>query len=129
MLRSTLTAAALSVTLALTAAGGAVAGSAKSGSFYGVNNHVVTGGASIVSYNGGHAVKLGSDFVLDGAPDPKVGFGSNGRYVDGTLIGKLTSNTGEQLFPIPAGMDISQFNEVHIWCEKFSVGLGVAPIN
>ncbi len=126
MIAKAFTAAALALTLAATAA---QAGPSRSGSFVGENNHVVTGGVSIVKYNGGKAVRLGPDFFLDGAPDPKVGFGSQGTYTDGTLIGPLSSNTGEQLFPIPAGMDVSGFDTIFIWCEKFSVSLGKAAIN
>lgn len=121
----TLAAATLALTLAATAAH---AGAGRTGSFTGENNHVVTGGVSIVDHNGGKAVRLGPDFFLDGAPDPKVGFGQGGNYVKGTLIGEVGSNTGEQLFPIPAGMNVSVFDTVFIWCEKFSVSLGKAAI-
>jgi len=125
MFAKILTAAALSLTLAATAV---QAGQARSGQFSGENNHVVTGGVSIVDHNGGKAVRLGPDFFLDGAPDPKVGFGQGGRYVDGTLIGKVTSNTGAQLFPIPAGMSVAAFDTIFIWCERFSVSLGKAAL-
>lgn len=117
----------LAASLALSATA-SHAGSKRMGSFIGASNHITTGGVSIVKTQNGLAVKLESDFSLDGAPDPKIGFGVDGRYVDGTLIGVLASNTGEQLYPIPAGMDVSQFNEVYIWCEKFSVPLGVAEL-
>jgi len=125
MFAKMITAATLALTLA---AATAHAGAARTGSFVGENNHVVTGGVSIVDHNGGKAVRLGPDFFLDGAPDPKVGFGQGGSYIDGTLIGKVGSNTGEQLFPIPAGMSVSDFDTVFIWCEKFSVSLGKAAI-
>jgi len=124
-LTATLGAAALAVTLTTAIA---QAGSARTGTFVGENRHTVTGGVSIVDHDGGKAVRLGPDFFLDGAPDPKVGFGSGGTYTDGTLIGKVGSNTGEQLFPIPAGMDVSGFDTVFIWCERFSVSLGKATI-
>lgn len=125
MFARTLTAAALALALAVPAA---QAGAARTGSFTGENNHIVTGGVSIVDHDGGKAVRLGPDFYLDGAPDPKVGFGKGGRYTEGTLIGAVGSNTGEQLFPVPAGMDVSGFDTVFIWCERFSVSLGKASI-
>ncbi len=126
MFARTLTVAAFALTLAATVV---QAGEGRKGSFSGENNHVVTGGVSIVEYNGGKAVRLGPDFFLDGAPDPKVGFGQGGRYVDGSLIGLVRSNTGEQFFPIPAGMNVSNFDTVYIWCERFSVSLGKAALN
>lgn len=125
MIARTLTAALLAVTLATAAA---QAGQKSRGSFVGENNHTVSGGVAIVPHEGWFAVKLGPDFFLDGAPDPKVGFGQGGNYVKGTLIGALQSNTGAQLFPIPAGMDVSDFDTVFIWCEKFSVSLGKAAL-
>ncbi len=125
MFNRTLTAALLAFALATTAA---QAGAGKTGTFTGENRHTVSGGVSIIPHNGGFAVRLESDFYLDGAPDPKVGFGKGGRYVDDTLIGLLKANTGKQIFPIPASMDISGFDTIFIWCEKFSVSLGKAAL-
>lgn len=127
MFRKSIAFTALAASLAL-ASTASFAGTKRMGSFTGASNHVTSGGVAIVKTAQGLAVKLGPDFFLDGAPDPKVGFGANGSYVDGTLIGELASTKGEQLYPIPAGMDVSQFNEIYIWCEKFSVPLGVAQL-
>ena len=129
MITRTLTAALLAVTLVVPfALTDAQAGQKSRGSFVGENNHTVSGGVAIVRHEDWFAVKLGRDFFLDGAPDPKVGFGQDGRFVDGTLIGALQANTGAQLFPIPAGMDVSDFDTIFIWCEKFSVSLGKATL-
>ncbi len=125
MIARTIAIAALAIALVATAA---QAATGRSGNFVGENAHTVSGGVSIVDYRGGKAVRLGPGFYLDGAPDPKVGFGQGGRYVDGTLIGALRANTGEQVFPIPAGMDVSAFDTVFIWCERFSVSLGKAAL-
>ncbi len=101
----------------------------RSGSFFGVSGKTTTGGVTVSQDSQGYIVTLASNFSFSGAPDPKIGFGSNGQYVDGTLIGLLKSNNGSQSFRVPAHIDINQFNEVHLWCEQYSVGLGVAPIN
>lgn len=100
----------------------------RSGSFYGVSGKTTTGGVTVSKDAQGYIVTLAPNFSFSGAPDPKIGFGSNGRYADGTLIGLLQSNNGSQSFRVPAHIDVNQFNEVHLWCEKFAVGLGVAPI-
>ena len=110
-------------------AGGAEAGSkvVASGSFVGASNHVTTGGVTILSTDSGTLAILESDFSLDGAPDPKLGFGKDG-YDTSTTFSKLASNKGLQVYLIPASVDPSKYNEFYIWCEKFSVPLGVAKL-
>ena len=100
----------------------------SSGEFAGINNHTVTGTVSIVKTDSGYEIVMGDDFVFDGAPDPKVALGKDGEYDPSTLIELLKSDTGAQSYVVPASIDVAQFNEVHIWCEKFSVGLAIAPL-
>ncbi len=98
------------------------------GSFVGASDHVTTGTVTVIKENDGYVVVLGSDFSLDGAPDPKVGFGTAGKYDIKSQLGHLNSNTGEQRYKIPADLNIESYDEIYIWCEKFSVPLGVAKI-
>ena len=105
----------------------AFAQSKRSGSFEGKSRHVTTGTATIEKTSDGYAVRLGPDFTFDGAPDPKVALGADG-YDPSTLMGLLRSNSGEQVYPVPAGIDASSYNEVWIWCERFNVPLGVAKV-
>lgn len=100
----------------------------KSGTFAGRSQHETSGSVSITGTAGNYTLALGTDFELDGAPDPVVGFGNNGSYEATTQIGALTSNTGEQSYSLPADFDPENINEVYIWCEEFSVPLGVASL-
>lgn len=103
---------------------------AATGSFAGENDHVTTGGVSIIkTANGGAVVILDTDFSLDGAPDPSVGFGNDGKFVSATDLGALTQNTGLQVFFVPASVDVDDFNEIYIWCEEFNVSLGKATLD
>ncbi|MEM7270944.1 MAG: DM13 domain-containing protein, partial [Pseudomonadota bacterium] len=97
------------------------------GGFKGDNNHVVTGNAVVSRVNGQWVVTLDDGFTLDGAPDPKVALG-NGKYVKGTILGELKSLKGSQSYVLPANLDIGDYNQVYIWCEKFSVSLGHADL-
>ncbi|MEL6268140.1 MAG: DM13 domain-containing protein [Pseudomonadota bacterium] len=97
------------------------------GSFVGKSDHVTTGHASVVFDEGKVLITLEDDFTFDGAPDPKVALG-NGGYDAGTLLGPLQSNAGAQAYPLKAGLDIGDYFEVWIWCEKFNVPLGVAEL-
>jgi len=102
---------------------------AAKGSFVGASNHITTGGVSIVkTANGGAVVILDSDFSLDGAPDPRVGFGKDGKFVDASDLGELTKKEGLQVYIVPPTVNVDDFNEVYIWCRKFAVPLGVASI-
>lgn len=103
-------------------------GHGRIGEFKGLSNHVTTGRAELVKSGKGGTVELLSDFTFDGAPDPKVALGKDGTYDPATLSGKLTSNTGASSYKLPAGIDPDDYNEVYIWCEKFNVPLGVAPL-
>lgn len=114
-------------TLALTGASFA-GGHGRIGTFTGTNNHVTTGRAELVKKGSGGSVNLLSDFTFDGAPDPKVALGKDGKYDPATLSGLLKSNTGASTYKLPAGIDPDDYNEVWIWCEKFNVSLGVAPL-
>ena len=101
----------------------------SSGEFTGMNDHIVSGKVSIVKTDAGYEIVMADDFLFDGAPDPKVALGKDGAYDPATQIEALKSDSGAQRYIVPASVDITQFNEVHIWCEKFSVGLAIAPLN
>ncbi len=98
-----------------------------SGEFRGKSGHAASGGVSVVKTATGAVVVLGPDFKFDGAPDPKLGFGKNG-YVKSTQFSILKSNSGKQTYEIPAAIDPADYTEVWVWCEKYSVPLGVATL-
>ena len=97
------------------------------GTFVGKSNHITTGGASIGRIGKQWVVILEDDFSFDGAPDPHVALGSNGYRKDASLA-LLSSNSGKQVYAIPANLDVADFNEIWIWCDKFTVPLGVAKL-
>lgn len=98
------------------------------GQFTGASDHVTSGGVSVVSTDDGIVVILSDDFFFDGAPDPHVAFGTGGTFDPASGLGLLESNTGGQVYEVPASMDISGYDEVYIWCVQYSVPLGVATL-
>jgi hypothetical protein len=80
----------------------------------------------IVSADGIRVV-LQPDFRFDGAPDPKLGFGGNG-YDKSSRFSALKSNGGEPAYRIPPSLDPAGYNEFWIWCQRYSVPLGVATL-
>lgn len=103
---------------------------AAHGTFTGASDHITTGGVQIVkTADGGAVVILDSDFSLDGAPDPRVGFGSDGTFVEASDLGELQNISGLQIYVVPPSINVDDFNEVYIWCLKFGVPLGVASLS
>lgn len=100
-----------------------------SGTFSGRTDHITTGSVSIVKNETGYQLVFADNFSLDGAPDPIVGFGNNGQFELDTKLGALTKKTGRQTYQLPADFSPAQFTEVYVYCEKFSVPLGVATLN
>jgi len=119
----------VAILLVLGATGAMAESTLTNGAFVGANKHITTGNVSIVrTASGGAVVILDNNFSLDGAPDPRVGLGRDGKYDNSTDLGKLVKVNGLQAYAVPAGVDVSKFNEVYIWCRKFNVSLGVASL-
>ncbi len=123
MLALALGAAVLAAPVAASAEGHVLA----SGEFRGKSGHAASGGVSVVKTATGIVVVLAPDFKFDGAPDPKLGFGKDG-YLKSTQFSALESNSGEQTYDIPATIDPADYTELWVWCEKYSVPLGVATL-
>lgn len=56
--------------------------------------------------------------------------GDWGSYDDGAHVrlGDLKATHGDQNYPIPADADLSTMRSVVIWCDRFNVAFGTAPI-
>ena len=113
----------LAVSIAAQAASRIVA----TGEFEGRSDHVVSGGVTVLKTDTGYVVVLEPDFSLDGAPDPKLGFGKNG-YKASAKFSERRSEKGVQAYSISASIDPEEYDEVWVWCEKFDVPLGVAHL-
>ena len=53
-----------------------------------------------------------------------------GAYDDGAHVnlGELKGNIGNQNYAIPSSVDLGSYRSVVIWCRRFTVGFGAAPI-
>ena len=68
----------------------------------------------------------GPDVHVTLSPAPSTGGDRDfATYLD---LGSIKGNHGEQNYAVPAGTDIGRYRSVVIWCKRFSVGFGVAPI-
>ena len=97
--------------------------------------HATTGKASLIKLPGGaHSVQFAALDTSDG-PDlyvylsPHPSSSSEKTFGQGfTSLGKLKGNRGDQVYEIPAGLDVSTIRSVVIWCQRFSAGFAVAPL-
>jgi hypothetical protein len=53
-------------------------------------------------------------FVAGGAP-----------FID---LGPIKGNQGNQVYDIPAGVDLAEYRSVSLWCVQFSVSFGAAQL-
>ncbi len=102
--------------------------------------HQTTGTARIVGNpDGSRRLELVNLATSDG-PDlrvwltaQKVVGGLAGAYVfdDGAYLDldRLKGNRGDQVYEIPTPVDLSQYRSVSIWCRRFSVSFGAAPLD
>ncbi len=98
--------------------------------------HGTTGSARIVELEDGSRFVRLEDLDTSDGPDLRVyltdqpvsddwGVWDDGRYVD---LGALKGNVGDSNYRIPEDVDLSGFRTAVIWCRRFTVGFGVAPI-
>lgn len=98
------------------------------GNFSGRSDHVTTGQVSLEKTTNGYQLSFAADFFLDGAPDPVVALGNNETFLVANKLGALKNRTGAQIYQLPTNFTPGQFSQVYVWCEKFSVPLGVADL-
>jgi hypothetical protein len=75
------------------------------------------------------------DLATDNGPDLKVYLSANpvggpeGAFDDDFIdLGRLQGNIGSQNYEVPAGVDLSRFRSVVIWCDRFNSAFGAAPL-
>lgn len=94
---------------------------AGQGGFEGLAGHNGSGKASLIKVGGKYYVRFEDDFRVTNGPDLYVDLGRDGAH-DGTArLGRLKGSAGGQNYEVPAGIDVSAYNEVWVWCRAFSV--------
>jgi len=82
-------------------------------------------------------VFLGPDFEVGPGPKyhdylvPKAPIRASSDLRDEMFIdlGRLRAFKGSQRYAVPAGVDLSRFRSVVIWCEQFSVLISPADLS
>ncbi len=105
------------------------------GSFYSVA-HVGSGEAGIYQLTDGTQILRLTNFQVENGPDLYVYLvpidpvpNQSGSDIAGSInLGPLKGNVGDQNYNIPAGLDLSQYKSVVIWCQAFAVPFSAAPL-
>ncbi|MCA2211513.1 DM13 domain-containing protein [Jidongwangia harbinensis] len=110
----------------------------RAGTFV-THEHSTTGTARLVrNADGSHQLELVGLDTSDGPDlriwltDQNVRTGSaawrvfdDGRHVE---LGRLKGNRGDQVYPVPDDIDVRDYRSVSVWCKRFSVSFGAAPL-
>ena len=100
------------------------------------NAHETSGVASIYRLADGRRILRLTEFSTSNGPDVRVYLVAAGDvqsedaakqagFVD---LGALKGNIGDQNYDVPAALDLSKYRAVSIWCRRFSVNFGAAPL-
>jgi hypothetical protein len=99
------------------------------GTFSGVAGHRADGTANLIANPDGSHILQFPDLDVENGPDLVVWLSVGGSDEDIYDLGDLKGNIGNQEYLIPADVDVSRFDTALVWCRRFSVGFGEAPLS
>src|SRR5687767_2370955 len=100
------------------------------------NAHETTGKATIVALPDGRRLLRLTNFSTSNGPDVRVYLVAATDVTDDETVktagfvelGPMKGNKGDQNYELPATVDLAQYRTVTIWCKRFSVNFGSAPL-
>lgn len=106
-----------------------------SGKFHS-GSHETAGLATIRQLNGGKRVLSLTGFHTSNGPDVQVLLVAANDATDNATVTKsgfirvaaLKGNIGDQNYELPSDLDLSKYHAVTIWCRRFGVNFGTAPL-
>jgi len=104
------------------------------------HEHETTGSVRIIQLpDGGRQLAI-QDLSTSNGPDVHVWLsagpvieGADGWFTaagyDHLDLGPIKGNLGDQLYDVPADVDLAVFRTVDLWCERFAVSFGAAALS
>ncbi len=100
------------------------------------NAHETKGTATVYRRTDGSRLLRLSDFETSNGPDVRVYLVAASDVNDDATVkragfvelGRLKGNKGDQNYEVPASVDLAKYKSVTIWCARFSVNFGTAPL-
>ena len=101
------------------------------GSFVGIGDgiHDAQGDVLIIESDDGSRFLRFENFKVSNGPDLFVYLATDESANDFVNLGELKGNIGNQNYMIPPGADLSNYDNVLIWCKQFSVLFGSAKLS
>jgi hypothetical protein len=98
--------------------------------------HETKGTASIFQLAEGQRTLRLTNFATSNGPDVRVYLVAAADAKDNDTVksagfvelGKLKGNIGDQNYDVPANVDLAKYRAVTIWCARFGVNFGTAPL-
>jgi hypothetical protein len=107
----------------------------ESGTFYGVA-HPTAGTATIYRLGNGDRILRFTNFSTSNGPNVHVYLVAADDAKDSATVksaasidlGTIKGNIGDQNYALSSDLDLSKYRTVSIWCERFAVNFGAAPL-
>jgi len=109
----------------------------ETGTFHG-KVHNTSGRATVYQESDGKLFLRLTNFKTSNGPDVHViliavkDAEDDANFIKGNVerveLGKLKGNEGDQNYEIPTGTDLTKFQTVSIYCERFNANFGAAPL-
>jgi len=107
----------------------------ESGTFYGIM-HPTTGSATIYRLENGDRILRFTNFRTSNGPDVHVYLVAADDARDNASVlragfidlGTIKGNIGDQNYALGDEVDLSKYRTVSVWCKRFSINFGVAPL-
>ena len=98
--------------------------------------HKTAGTATIHQLSDGKRVLRLTNFETSNGPDVRVYLVASQDAADNDTVtragfvelGSLKGNIGDQNYDVPADTDLGKYKSVTIWCKRFGVNFGTAPL-
>jgi len=99
-------------------------------------SHETGGRAEVFRYADGRRVLRFTDFHTSNGPDVQVLLVAADDATDNATVtsagfvhvAALKGNLGDQNYELPGDVDLSKYRAVTIWCRRFGVNFGTAPL-
>lgn len=106
-----------------------------SGQFHSVV-HETKGSATIYELSDGSRVLRFANFSTSNGPDVHIYMVASDDAPDSTSVshssfidlGTIKANIGDQNYTLSRDIDLSKYRTVSVWCKRFSVNFGAAPL-
>jgi Electron transfer DM13 len=108
----------------------------ESGNFHD-GAHKTSGVATILQLPDGKRTLRLTDFATSNGPDVHVYLVAAGDATDSETVkkagfvdlGSIKGNIGDQNYDVPSDIDLNKYRAVTIWCARFNVNFGTAPLS